>query len=128
MKLFYREFGVGFPLIILHGLFGISDNWLMLAKRFSEFYHVYVFDQRNHGRSPHNDELTYEALISDLIEFMDDHNIQSSHILGHSMGGKAGMRFALDYPKRVRKLIVADIAPKFYPVLHGDIISALKMI
>ncbi len=126
MKLFSREFGEGFPLIILHGLFGISDNWLTLAKRFSEFYHVYVLDQRNHGRSPHNDELTYKALISDLIEFMDDNSIDSSHILGHSMGGKTGMRFALDYPKRVGKLVVADIAPKYYPVLHSDIISALK--
>ncbi len=76
MKLFYREFGDGFPLIILHGLFGISDNWLTLAKRFGKHHRVYVLDQRNHGRSPHDDNLTYEALILDLKEFMDAHQIQ----------------------------------------------------
>jgi esterase len=126
MKLFYREFGEGHPLIILHGLFGISDNWLTLAKRFSKYYHIYVLDQRNHGRSPHSNEFTYENLVSDLYEFMNEHGIQTSHILGHSMGGKTGMRFTLEFPDRTSKLVVADIAPKYYPVLHSDIISALK--
>jgi len=126
MKLFYREFGDGYPLIILHGLFGISDNWMTLAKRFGEKYHVFVPDQRNHGRSPHDNALTYETLTGDLNEFLDTHQIQSSHILGHSMGGKTGMRFAVDYPEKVNKLIVADIAPKYYPVLHAEIISSLK--
>lgn len=126
MKLFYREFGDGHPLIILHGLFGISDNWLTLAKRFGKNYRVFVPDQRNHGRSPHDDILTYDALTGDLNEFMDTHQIHSCHLLGHSMGGKTGMRFAIDYPGRINKLIVADIAPKYYPVLHSEIISSLK--
>jgi pimeloyl-ACP methyl ester carboxylesterase len=125
MKLFYREYGKGYPMIILHGLFGISDNWQSLAKRFGKHFHVFVPDQRNHGRSPHSDIFTYEVLTEDLKEFIEDHEIDNCHILGHSMGGKTGMRFAMEFPDHVRKLIVADIAPKYYPVLHKDIIDAL---
>lgn len=126
MKLSYKEYGKGYPLIILHGLFGISDNWRTLAVRFAKHFHVYVPDQRNHGRSPHDNDLTYEALVRDLKEFFDDHQIKDCNILGHSMGGKMGMRFALEYPDHINKLIVVDIAPKYYPVLHRDIINSMK--
>ncbi len=128
MKLFYREMGQGQPLIVLHGLMGSSDNWLPQAKMLSEKYHVYIVDQRNHGQSPHSDELNYTVLANDLNDFIDQHNITNPIILGHSMGGKTAMNFAVAHPGKLDKLIVADIAPKYYKVHHDVIVKGLKAI
>lgn len=128
MQLFYRETGQGQPLIILHGLMGSSDNWLPQAKALSENYHVYIVDQRNHGQSPHSDELNYKVLADDLNDFMDQHKIENPIILGHSMGGKTAMNFAVAHPGKLDKLIVADIAPKYYKVHHDTIVKGLKAI
>ncbi len=128
MKLFYRQSGEGQPLIILHGLFGSSDNWYSLAKVFAQKFTVFVVDQRNHGQSPHTPELDYGLLAEDLKEFISEHAIQKPIILGHSMGGKTAMNFAVKYPELLSKLIVVDIVPKKYPVHHDAIIDGLKAI
>lgn len=129
MKLFFRELGgKGQPLIILHGLFGSSDNWLTQAKMLSNDFHVYVPDQRNHGQSPHSNELDYKLLADDLHEFIISNSINDPVILGHSMGGKAAMLFAVLHQELLSKLIVADMAPKSYPVRHGKILEGLKQI
>ena len=112
MKLFYRPSGQGEPLIILHGLFGSSDNWYTLAKVFAERFQVFLVDQRNHGQSPHSREFDYKLLTEDLLEFIEEHAIKKPVIIGHSMGGKAAMNFAVRYPEQLSKLIVVDIVPK----------------
>src|SRR5258708_38317019 len=114
MKLFYRQSGKGAPLIILHGLFGSSDNWYSLAKIFAGHFTIFLVDQRNHGQSPHSDDFDYKLLTKDLEEFIEEHSIQQPVILGHSMGGKAAMNFAVRHPDRLSKLIVVDIVPKTY--------------
>jgi esterase len=126
MKLNYKELGdSGQPLIILHGLFGSSDNWMTIGRKLSEKFKVYLVDQRNHGDSPHDEVHNYEAMASDLKEFIDSNNIENPHIIGHSMGGKTAMYFAVQHPNIFDKLIVVDIAPKAYPVHHDSILEGL---
>lgn len=125
MKLFVQTQGDGFPLVILHGLFGSSDNWQTLAKRFAVHFRVYAIDLRNHGRSPHIEIQSYAAMSGDLLEFFHDHGLSEAFVLGHSMGGKTAMQFALDHPTMVKKLVVIDIAPKEYPARHDHILEAL---
>ena len=125
MQLNFQKYGTGFPLIILHGLFGALDNWQMVARKLAEHFAVYVIDQRNHGASPHSDVFNYEVMAEDLLEFMATHDLPRAHLLGHSMGGKTAMQFALLHPGRTEKLIVADIAPKTYPPWHVPIFEAL---
>ena len=115
MELFFRKYGEAKPpLIIVHGLYGASDNWVTIAKMLSEHFEVYLIDQRNHGRSPHAPEHTYNAMKEDLREFMDSQGIEKAVLVGHSMGGKTVMFFAKDYPERISSLVVVDIAPKSY--------------
>ena len=120
MNLFFREEGEGFPIVIVHGLYGSSDNWLTVAKKLSSNYKVYMIDQRNHGRSPNSEEHSYEAMKNDLAEFFDQQKIEKAILMGHSMGGKTAMCFAADYPERIEKLIVVDIAPKDYFLLNDE--------
>jgi len=128
MKLFFREYGQGKPMIILHGLFGSSDNWLTQAKLFSGSYKVYTVDQRNHGQSPHSDTFDYLSFVSDLAEFVDDHSIANPVVIGHSMGGKTAMNFALAHPDKIDRLIVVDISPKAYNLEHYTIVKGLLAI
>ncbi len=128
MKLHYRDLGQGTPFVILHGLFGLSDNWQTLAKHWSQKYHVYLLDLRNHGRSPHSAEFDYDLMVQDLADFTAEHQLQNPVVMGHSMGGKVAMNFALSYPEQVSKLIVVDIAPRPYPVHHQDIINGLNAV
>ena len=128
MNLFYRTEGDGRPLIILHGLFGSSDNWVTLAKRFGRHRKVFLLDQRNHGASPHNKNFNYEVMVNDLRIFFMQHDIIKPDILGHSMGGKVAMFFAIKYPDLIDKLMVIDIGPKYYPVHHDVILEGLKAI
>lgn len=120
--------GKGEPLLILHGFFGMGDNWKTLANRFSENYQVHIIDQRNHGRSFHSDDFSYELMVEDLVNYIDFYKLEKVNILGHSMGGKTAMLFAVEYPEKVNKLIVADIAPRFYPPHHQHIIEALNAV
>jgi esterase len=125
MKLFFRESGKGEAMIILHGLFGSSDNWFTLAKTFAESFHVYLVDQRNHGQSPHSDDFNYKLLAEDLKEFIETNHIKEPLIIGHSMGGKAVMNFAVKYPSVAKKIVVVDIVPKRYPIHHDHILEGL---
>ena len=120
MELFYRKEGTGSPLVVVHGLYGSSDNWVNIGKRLAEKHTVYMVDQRNHGRSPFSDSHTFNDMRDDLVEFFEKHNIEKATLLGHSMGGKAAMWFATDYPEKVEKLVIADIAPKDYLLLKED--------
>jgi esterase len=114
MDLRYRKLGSGHPLIILHGLYGSGDNWLTIGNALSGICEVILVDQRNHGASPHSDEMNYPALAADVGELMNSLELRSASILGHSMGGKAAMWFAAMNPGRVSRLIVADIGPRSY--------------
>jgi|TARA_B110001450_G_scaffold167282_1_gene155995 esterase len=128
MKLNFKKTGLGKPLLILHGLFGSSDNWGTLGKKFAENNTVYTIDLRNHGRSPHSKEMSYDHMADDLLELIQDENINSPIILGHSMGGKAALLFAEKYPKYLEKLIVADIGIKAYPMHHNEILKGLNSV
>lgn len=125
MNLNFKEFGQGFPIIILHGLFGTLDNWQTIAKKLAENFSVYILDQRNHGRSPHANFMDYQSMSEDLKNFMESQWIFEANIIGHSMGGKTAMQFALDYPEMTKKLVVVDIAPKKYTERHNHIFKAL---
>ncbi|MET4108407.1 alpha/beta fold hydrolase [Hymenobacter sp. UYP22] len=126
LQLHFREMGQGAPLVILHGLFGTLDNWQTLARRWAEAGHrVIVVDLRNHGRSPHAPEHTYALMAEDVLGLFDQLQLGAdTTLMGHSMGGKVAMRFALDYPERLGKLIVVDIAPRFSDMRHQDDIVA----
>ena len=128
MRLHYRKSGTGRPLIILHGLLGSSDNWFSLAKVFAGSFEVYLVDQRNHGLSPHSAAFNYTLLVDDLHEFIQEHNLHEPIIIGHSMGGKTAMNFAVMYPKMLSQLVVVDIVPKSYPVHHDHILDGLGAI
>jgi esterase len=132
MKLFFRKYGSGQPLIIMHGLFGQSDNWNTLSKQFADAstplsmtFEVYAVDMRNHGLSPWSEQWNYKAMSEDILELINDNNLQDPILLGHSMGGKAAMQFAIDHPGKLSKLIVVDIAPKNYPPHHDGVIEGL---
>jgi esterase len=126
MELFYREYGQGEPLIILHGLFGSADNWMTQAKMLGEHFHVYTVDQRNHGLSPHSPDHDYLSMTEDINGFFVQHKLKDAIVLGHSMGGKTAMNFAIQYPSKTKKLIVVDIMPKPYPIHHDKILRGLK--
>ena len=125
MNLNFKSLGSGFPLIILHGLLGSLDNWQSIAKHFSAHFQVFIIDQRNHGRSPHSKEFSYELLVNDLLEFMEQQNILQAHFIGHSMGGKVVMKLALEHPDKVARLIVVDVAPVEYEDRHSQVFKAL---
>jgi pimeloyl-ACP methyl ester carboxylesterase len=117
MKLYSKIYGdKGRDLIILHGLFGMCDNWVTLGKQLSKYCKVHLIDLRNHGRSPHAEEFNYEVMCEDVLEYMADNNIQKSILLGHSLGGKAAMKFAFTHEDKLEKLIVADISPRSYNI------------
>ena len=113
--------------IILHGFLGMGDNWKTHAKNLSEKeYCVHLVDQRNHGRSFWSDKFDYDVMVNDLLQYLNHHGINQCVVLGHSMGGKTAMAFALNYPDRVQKLIIADIAPKYYAPHHQKILAGLS--
>ena len=127
MLLHSNIIGEGPPFVILHGFLGMGDNWKTLAKQFSGLgFQVHLVDQRNHGRSFHDSVFNYDVLAADLKAYYDHHALENTILLGHSMGGKTAMLFAALYPKCVSKLIVADIAPRFYPVHHDAILEGLS--
>lgn len=120
MGLFYRETGRGEPVVLLHGLYGCSDNWMTIARKISEQYRVIAVDLRNHGSSPNNPSHTYADMVTDLAWLFHELELDAAHIMGHSMGGKVAMAFAADYPEKVKSLAVADIAPKNYLLLSKE--------
>lgn len=121
--------GEGKPFIILHGYLGMSDNWKTLGTQFAaEGFQVHMLDLRNHGRSFHSEEFTYEAMVQDILEYCNENNLEAIDLLGHSMGGKVAMLFATTYPEKVNKLIIADIGPKYYAPHHQDIMAGLNAV
>ena len=125
-QLHSKIIGHGKPLLILHGFLGMSDNWKTLGNKYAEnHFEVHLIDQRNHGRSFWSSEFNYEVLANDIKNYMDYHSLDSALLLGHSMGGKTAMQFACNHDDLVEKVLVADIAPKYYPPHHQDILNAL---
>ena len=112
--LYFRKSGHGPTLVILHGLYGSSDNWISIARKLEDRFTIFIPDLRNHGQSPHMSTHTYQDMVDDLHLFFEDQPISKATILGHSMGGKLAMMFAAEYPELITGLIIADIAPKNY--------------
>ena len=125
-KLNYKVIGKGSPLIILHGLFGMLDNWKSFANELEDEFEIFLVDQRNHGRSFHSEDMDYELMARDLRDFMEEAGLEKANIMGHSMGGKTAMAFAGLFPEKVMNLIVIDIAPKEYEPGHETIFKALR--
>jgi len=125
MQLHFEESGQGRPVVLLHGLFGSSDNWHPIAVRLAETFHVFALDHRNHGQSPHSAEMDYPVMAADVDRFFATRRLESALVIGHSMGGKTAMQLALHYPQRVLKLVVADVAPRAYAPAHDNIFAAL---
>lgn len=128
VKLHYKHSGTGEPVLILHGLFGMLDNWQTFSRYLSQKYSVYSIDLRNHGRSPHSDAFDYPTLGDDIIEFITTHNLGRIHLIGHSLGGKVAMQVALSHPDSIDHLMIVDMAPKAYASGHDEIIDALLSI
>lgn len=127
--LFSKIEGSGKPLLILHGFLGMSDNWKTLGIQFgAEGFQVHMVDLRNHGRSLHSEEFSYQIMVQDILEYCQAHNLEKINIIGHSMGGKVAMLLATTHPELVDKLIVADIGPKLYPQHHQDILAGLNAV
>lgn len=127
--LFHRDLGGGGnpPLVVLHGLLGSSRNWQSTGGDLAERFHVFALDLRNHGRSPHADDASYLAMVSDVLAWMDAQGVARASVMGHSMGGKVAMALACRHPERVEKLFVVDVAPKDYELLaHATEFAALN--
>jgi pimeloyl-ACP methyl ester carboxylesterase len=121
--------GSGKPLLIFHGFLGMSDNWKTIGAQFaSAGFQVHLLDLRNHGRSFHSDEFNYELMVQDVYDYCKANNLEKINMIGHSMGGKTAMLFAVTYPERIEKLIVADIGPKCYPQHHQTILEGLNAV
>ncbi len=128
MQVYHREMGSGQPMIILHGLFGYSDNWQTHAKKLADYFRVILVDLRNHGHSEWSDEFSYRSMSEDLFELVQDLQLEKTILLGHSMGGKVAMQFANDHADVLDKLIVVDIANKTYPMHHQHILAGMHAI
>jgi len=124
----FKEFGEGEPVIILHGLFGMLDNWQSFAKKLAQDYRVILVDQRDHGKSEHTEAFNYKLLAQDLHDFCDENGIYGCSVIGHSMGGKTAMQFAVDFPDFVQRMVVVDIGPDSYPPGHELVFQALHAV
>jgi len=129
MKLHFRVIGDGNPVVILHGLLGSSDNWQTFGKQLgSSGYKIYLVDLRNHGLSPHSEEMNYAVMAEDVNELFKTEGLEKAVVIGHSLGGKTAMSFAFKYPQKINGLVVIDIAPRQYGVQHRKILDALLSI
>lgn len=121
--------GEGKPLLIIHGFLGMSDNWKSFGSLYAtEGFQSHMLDLRNHGRSFHSEDFSYEVMAQDVLEYCQEHSLEKVSIIGHSMGGKVAMLFATKYPDMIEKLIIADIGPKYYAPHHQDILAGLNAV
>lgn len=129
MQLYFKELGpanvAAPPLVMLHGLFGSSDNWLGVAPKLAQHRRIFLVDLRNHGLSPHSDDMTFALMAGDIADFLNARQVDRAHVLGHSLGGKVAMQFAFTNQARVDRLVVVDIAPRAYAPEHLPIFKAL---
>lgn len=128
MKLYHRELGEGQPMIILHGLFGFSDNWQTHAKKLAEYFRVILVDLRNHGHSEWSDDFSYDIMADDVHELVLQLQLSDVILVGHSMGGKVAMRFAQKFEDKLDKLVVVDIGVKEYPMHHQHILEGMHAV
>lgn len=127
--LYSRIEGEGKPLLIIHGFLGMSDNWKTLGSQYAALgFQVHLLDLRNHGKSFHSEEFNYDVMAQDLLDYCDGQHLDKVDLIGHSMGGKVAMLFAVNHPERVNKLVVADIGPKYYAPHHDDIMKGLNAV
>jgi esterase len=126
MNLHFEAVGEGLSLIILHGLLGSADNWRSMSRRLGAYYEVFALDLRNHGRSPHSEIFDYNVMVADLREFMKQEALRSIMLLGHSMGGKVAMQFAIEYSAEVDRLVIVDTAPKSYEPSQRYVLETLR--
>lgn len=128
MKLHHRILGEGRPMIILHGLFGFSDNWQTHAKKLAEYFQVILVDLRDHGHSDWSNEVSYELMAQDVFELCQELQLEEIHLIGHSMGGKVAMEFANAHEDLLEKLVVVDIGIKEYPMHHQHILAGIHSV
>lgn len=128
MKMHYRELGEGQPMMILHGLFGFSDNWQSHAKKLAEYYRVILVDLRNHGHSDWSDDFSYDLMAQDVLELCQELELEDILLVGHSMGGKTAMRFAQQHASYLEKLVVVDMGIKSYPMHHQHILAGIHAV
>jgi pimeloyl-ACP methyl ester carboxylesterase len=135
MELSFRRLGAGKPIVILHGLYGSSDNWYSIGRALADRHEVFIPDQRNHGNSPHSPDHDYNLMSEDFNDFFIQHGLQRAVILGHSMGGKTALAFGLNHPEKVEKMIVVDISPFGYDessapevISHEKIMQSLMIL
>ncbi|MEJ6777058.1 MAG: alpha/beta fold hydrolase [Crocinitomicaceae bacterium] len=128
MKLHFRELGLGQPLVILHGLFGFSDNWQSQAKKLADYYRVILIDLRNHGHSPWSDDFSYDLMAQDVFELCQELNLKDFILVGHSMGGKVAINFAQKHEVLLAKLVIVDIGIKAYPMHHEHILAGIHSV
>ena len=127
--LYSRIEGTGKPLLIIHGFLGMSDNWKSFSSLYvAEGFQTHILDLRNHGKSFHSDDFSYDLMAQDVLEYCQGNNLEKIAIIGHSMGGKVAMLFATEHPEMVDKLVVADIGPKYYAPHHQDILAGLNAV
>jgi pimeloyl-ACP methyl ester carboxylesterase len=112
------EAGDGPPVVLLHGLFGAARNFGAIQRAIAPRFRVIALDMRNHGASPHAADMRYPTLAGDVRETLLSLGTGQAAIVGHSMGGKAAMALALQWPDLAGRLLVADIAP--VPYEHGN--------
>lgn len=122
----YERFGSGTPVVILHGLFGDLDNLKRLGRELESDFDIIAIDIRNHGDSFHSDTMSYAAMADDIAKLLDALKVNSAHFVGHSMGGKLAMEFALSFPQQVLSVVAADVAPVAYDPKHRHILDALE--
>jgi len=120
MDLVFRKIGSGPAIVVMHGLFGMSDNWMNIAKELSSRYTFYLLDLRNHGRSPHDDDINFELMAEDVAKFLDTSKLKDITLLGHSLGGKVAIQTAAHFPQYLKKLVVVDIANKVYQTSYFE--------
>lgn len=128
VALFAEKQGNGPPIIVLHGLFGSSDNWRTVLRPLTADYTLWFVDLRNHGRSPHTLTHGYPEMVADVLALMNEHHLAPVTLLGHSMGGKVAASLALHHPARVSRLVVVDMGLKANPMSHAPQFAAMRAV